>query len=72
MLGHGTREMSTDELRHRVAARLGIKEIRQTAYEALRKRYVRLFRLFLRDIGDLQFGEDELRGLCGIVDSITL
>lgn len=72
MLGRGKRKMSTDELRHQIANRLNIKEIRRVAYEALRQRYRKLFELFLCDVGDRQFGEDELRGLCGIVDAITL
>lgn len=72
MLGARVREMSVDELRYRVAKRFGSTEIRRVAYDALRQRYAKLFELFLRDIGDRDFGEDELRGLCGNVEAITL
>ncbi|HUT13342.1 MAG TPA: sce7726 family protein [Thermoguttaceae bacterium] len=72
ILGRNWREMSTDELRHRVAHKYSINEIRRVAYAALRRRYRKLFQLFLRDVGDSQFGEDELRGLCGHVRAITL
>ena len=72
LLGRGTRGISTDELRHRVADRLSIREIRRVAYDALRERYRKLFDLFLNDVGERQFGEDELRGLCGSVETIAL
>ncbi len=72
ILGRNCRELSTGELRHRVAHKYSISEIRRVAYGALQRRYRKLFELFLRDVGDSLFGEDELRGLCGRVRAITL
>jgi len=73
LLESNKRGMSTDELRQQAATAFPIRDVRRVAYDILRQRYIRLFRLFLCDIGPTNiFGQDDLRSLCGKVDVITL
>lgn len=70
VLGIAATNLSTDELRGKLVSQATAKSIRQLAYNSVRHRYLPLFRSFLRDIGDSDFGEDDLRGLCGTADAI--
>ena len=63
------KQLSTDELRHIIATKLTLREIKNTAYHILKKRYGELFRLFLKDTcGDIT--HDYLRGLCGKMEKL--
>ena len=64
-----SKELSTGEIRMLIVSKLTVKKIRKAAYSFLRKRYDKLFRLFLKDMSK-NIVWDELRGLCGKIDEI--
>lgn len=63
------RDFSTDELRRFIATKLSVSEIRNTTHLVLRKRYGKLFRLFLSDTGG-NIVYDDLKGLCGRIEKL--
>lgn len=64
-------KLSTDDLRTLVAQKLTTKKIREISYFYLKNQYRELFRLFHKDVGD-NFLWDELKGLCGKINKLSL
>lgn len=64
-----SKELSTDEIRILIINKVTTKKIREASYSFLRKRYDKLFKLFLKDMSK-NIVWDEIRGLCGKIDKL--